>query len=614
MTRLGRPGPEVLVAAAALAGVLGGLALRWTGREQAADLLWAAVTAALLVPLTLSVVRSLLRRDLGVDAIALVAMATALGLGEFLAGAVVALMLSGGNALEAAAGRRARRDLAMLVSRAPRTARRVTPDGIDEVPVDDVLPGDLLLVRAGEVVPVDGRVDDEPAVLDESALTGEPLPVTRRAGDDVRSGVANAGEAFHLLATRPAAESAYAALVRLVAASEGHRAPFVRMADRYAAVLLPVTLAVAGGAWLASGDPVRALAVLVVATPCPLILAAPIAYVSGVSRAARRGVILKGGVVVERLGEVRTVLLDKTGTLTAGHPALDRVEATDGVAADEVLRLAASVEQHSAHVLAAALVSAARARGMALAAPTGISQEHGQGIEGTVEGRLVTVGSEAWLRGRGVPVPPSDDAGGPGTGGEVLVGVDGAPAGRIRMSDHVRPDAAEMVAGLRRAGVAQVAMVTGDRRDVAEAVAARVGVDRVWAECSPEDKLGVVREVRADPARAPVLMVGDGINDAPALAMADVGVAMGAAAGATVASEAADAVVLVDRVDRVADAIRISRRASGIARQSVLWGMGMSFAAMGLAAAGYLSPVAGALLQEAIDVAVILNALRALRA
>jgi heavy metal translocating P-type ATPase len=604
----------VLVAGAALAGVLCGLLLSWTGRGTAAGVVWAAVTAALLVPLTLSVARSLLRRDLGVDAIALVAMATALALGEYLAGAVVALMLSGGNALEAAAGGRARRDLARLVSRAPRTAHRVTQRGLEEVPVDDLAPGEVVLVRAGEVVPVDGRVEGGVAVLDESALTGEPLPVTRRAGQDVRSGVANAGEAFRLRATRQASESAYAALVRLVEASERHRAPFVRMADRYAAVLLPVTLLVAGGAWMASGDPVRALAVLVVATPCPLILAAPIAFVSGVSVAARRGVILKGGVVVERLGRVRTVLLDKTGTLTVGHPAVDAVEPRDGVDAGELLRLAASLEQHSSHVVAGALVDEARSRGAALSDPVDVHQEHGRGIEGRVDGRRVTVGGPGWLESRGVAVDAGDRDGDGDGDARVLVALDGVAAGRIRLADHVRPDAAEMVARLRRSGVRHVAMVTGDRREAAEAVAARVGVDRVWADCDPAAKLEVVRRVRADPDLSPVLMVGDGINDAPALAMADVGVAMGAVAGATVASETADAVVMVDRVDRVADAIASSRRAAGIARGSVVAGMGLSLAAMGVAAAGYLTPVAGALVQEAIDVAVILNALRALRA
>ncbi len=610
------PRREYLAAGLALAGVVLGLLLHQVGREQEGDALLAVVTAALLVPLTWEVLRSVLRGDVGVDAIALVAMATALGMREFLAGAVVALMLSGGNALEAAAGRRARRDLEGLVSRAPRVAQLVTPDGIHEVPVEAVRPGDALLVRSGEVVPVDGRVEGDAALLDESALTGEPLPVAHEAGDPVRSGVANAGDAFTLRATRPASESAYAALVRLVSAAETQRAPFVRLADRYAAILLPVTLAVAGLAWAISGESIRFLAVMVVATPCPLILAAPIAYISGVSRAARRGVILKGGAVIERLGDTRTVLLDKTGTLTSGAPRVERVEVLGDLPETDVLRLAASVEQHSAHVLAGALVAAARRAGIDLTVPTEVRQEHGQGIAGIVGGRRVTVGSAMWLRANGIDpdglVTAATDGDGVDHGG-VLVGVDGHAVALLHVTDPVRSDAPEMIRRLREAGVAHIAMVTGDRRAVADQVAMDVGIERVWAECSPEDKLAVVREVRATPGAAPVVMVGDGINDAPALAMADVGIAMGTA-GATIASETADAVVMVDRIDRVAEAIRVSRYASGIARQSVKAGMTLSFVAMGFAAFGFISPVAGALIQEAIDVAVILNALRALRA
>ncbi len=611
--------PEVLVALAALAGVATGLVLAAVGQDTAANVVWGVVTGALLVPLTWSVVRTLLRRDVGVDAIALVAMAGALALQEFLAGAVVALMLAGGNALEAAAGRRARHDLEALVSRVPAWAMRQGDDGrFERVPADEVQPGDVLLVRAGEVVPVDGRVLDVPALLDESALTGEPLPVERMPGDAVRSGVANAAEAFELVATRPASESAYAAIVRLVSEAEGQRAPFERMADRYAALLLPVTLVVAGLAWALSGDPVRALAVLVVATPCPLILAAPIALVSGVSRAARKGVVLKGGVVVEQLARTSAVLLDKTGTLTTGQPEIEHI-ATAGAGdadADDVLRLAASLEQHSAHVVAGALVQAAHRDALPLDRPAGVHQVHGQGIEGTIDGHRVTVGSAQWLRDNGIDPRSLLDARGAHAGngrGMVLVGVDGAPAGLIVLADPIRPDAREMIARLHAAGVQEVAMATGDQRDVAEAVAAELGIDVVHAECSPEDKVAVVAAMRQGEGRRRVAMVGDGINDAPALARADVGVAM-STPGATVASETADAVVMVDRVDGVADAIVTSRRASAIARQSVVGGMLMSFAAMGFAAFGYLSPVAGALLQEGIDVIVILNALRALRA
>jgi heavy metal translocating P-type ATPase len=605
-----------LLALVSLGALAAGALLHLAGLPGAGSIVWAASTAAILGPLVASVIRSLLRRDIGVDAIALVAIASALALGQYLAGAVVALMLAGGNALEQYASRRARRELTRLLERMPRVAHRRSGDVIEEVPVEDLHPGDLVIVRAGEVVPVDGVVASSAAVLDEAALTGEPLPVGRARGAEVSSGSANAGDAFDLQATRLAAESAYAGIVRLVHHAETERAPFVRVADRYAAVFLPVTLAVAGLAWGLSGDSMRFLAVMVVATPCPLILAAPIAFIAGVSRAARRGVIVKGGGVIERLGEARSVLLDKTGTVTLGLPSVDRVVAFDGIAQNELLRLAASVDQLSAHVLAEALVHDAEHRGLVLTAPHGVEEGHGQGVEGIVDGRRVAVGSSAWLHVRGYEgaerAARALDGGLDAGMARILVGVDGELAGAVVMGDRLRDDAATLVASLRDAGIRHVAMVTGDRAAVADAVGAALGLDRVYAEQSPEDKLEVVRRLRATSDLRPVVMVGDGVNDAPALALADVGIAMGAA-GATVSSETADAVIVLDRVDRVVDAIRIGGRSLGIAKQSIVVGIGLSLVAMAAAAAGLIAPVAGALLQEGIDVAVIANALRALR-
>ncbi|MGZ8707617.1 MAG: heavy metal translocating P-type ATPase [Gaiellaceae bacterium] len=598
-----------LTASTALVAVLLGLSLYVAGMHRPADLLWAATTAMLLVPLTFSVLRSLLRRNVGVDAIALVSMAGALVLGEYLAGAVVALMLAGGNALEESANRRARRELTALVERAPRSALLRRGDALVEVPIEEVAADDVVLVRAGEVVPVDGMVESDEAIVDESALTGEPLPVTIHRGGPVRSGTAAAGDSFELRALRPAAESVYAALVRLVEQAEQQRAPFVRIADRYALFFLPATMVVAAIAWVVSGDPVRALAVFVVATPCPLILAAPIALMSGLSRAARVGVVVKGAGTIERLGETRSVLLDKTGTITLGHPELDRVVATNGFPADQTLRLAASLDQLSAHPLAKALVAGAEAGNLMLAVPTHSEEVFGRGVHGTVEGHDVLVGSASWLREHGIET--SVPAGLDGGAAKVLVGVDGTLAGVALIGDRLREESSELVERLRAVGIRHVALVTGDKRLVADAIGKTLGVDRVYAEQTPDQKLEVVRAVRSRPDLRGVVMVGDGINDAPALALADVGIAMGSA-GATVSSETADAVILVDRVDRVADAIRIGRRSLYLARQSVLAGIGLSLVAMGVAAAGYLPPVEGALVQEVIDVGVIVNALRAL--
>lgn len=605
-----------VLAVVTLAAIVLGLVLQGAGHDDAADLLWAATVAAMLVPLTWSVASTIIHGRVGVDAIALVAMAGALALGEFLAGAVIALMLAGGNALEVAANRRARRELTALLARAPAVAHRRDGDTVEEVAVDALMPGDVAIVRSGEVVPVDGIVASGPAVLDEATLTGESLPVGRAAGEAVRSGAVNAGAPFDVRATRPASESAYAALVRLVEHAQQERAPFVRLADRYAALMLPATLLIAGAAWIASGDAVRALAVVVVATPCPLILAAPIALVSGISRAARRGIIVKGGGVIEQLGRARSALLDKTGTLTLGTPRIAHVVMSDGVPERDLVRLAASLEQLSAHVLAEAIVEEAHERGMELAFPAGVSEEPGAGIAGEVGGRRIMVGSGAWLRANGIDVPPD---GRDGTDGDdpglarVAVAIDGRHAGTIVMADHLREDAPGLVAKLRAAGIRHVAMVSGDHLSVAEGIGRELGMDRVYAEQSPQDKLEVVRAVRAQPELAPVLMVGDGVNDAPALAMADVGIAMGTTA-ATASSDTADAVITVDRIDRVAEAVQIGRRSLGIATQSVVVGVTLSFGAMLVAAAGYIDPVEGALLQEAIDVAVILNALRALRA
>ncbi len=606
-----------ILASLALAALIAGALLHLAGWGAAAQALWRAVVAVLAAELALEVAHTVLvEHGLGVDTIALVAMVGALALGQELAGLVIGLMFSGGAALEAIASRRARRELTALVQRAPKVAQLRVDDRLEEVSVEAVQIGDVIVVRTGEVVPVDGTVRTAEAVVDTSALSGEPLPVTLKQGMPILSGSANAGAPFDVRADHPAAESAYAALVRLVEQAQTQRAPLVRLADRYAGFFLPATLLVAGLAWAISGDPVRGLAVVVVATPCPLILAAPIALVSGLSRAARVGVVVKGAGAIETLGEARTVLFDKTGTLTVGTPEVREIATRDAWPEDEVLRLAASVDRLSAHVLGEALVDAARDAGLELTLPADVQEDPGQGIAGTVAGRRVLVGSRSFMLAHQVPadeLATSALATTRGSGeAHVTVAVDGHVAGVLVMADDLRPDAVQIVDRLKHEGVRHVAMISGDRRSVAERVGRELGVDRVYAEQSPEDKLAVVRHIAADADLRPVIMVGDGINDAPALAIADLGIAMGAA-GATVSSETADAVITVDRVDRVADAVHAGRRALVIARQSVIAGMSLSLGAMVVAAFGYLPPVAGALFQEVIDLAVILNALRALR-
>jgi heavy metal translocating P-type ATPase len=598
--------PGVLLTATGALLVIGA-ALHLEGAGAPGNLAWIVSGAQGALYAGWSVIDSLRHRRLGVDVIALLALVGALLVGEYLATAVISLMVTSGQTLETWAAGRARRDLQALLERAPRAAHRYRGDALETVTVDEVLPGDLLLVASGELVPVDGTLCGA-SVLDESALTGEALPIERGLGDPVRSGVVNAGRPVDVRATTRAADSTYAGIVRLVADAESSPAPFVRLADRYALWFLVLTLTVAGAAWAVAGAG-RAVAVLVVATPCPLILGAPVAFVSGLSLAARRGIVVKGGGVLEHLARCRTLLFDKTGTLTSGRPALAAIVDSGSLPSLEVLALAGSLDQVSPHVLAAAVVQAARGRGCELVLAEDVEEVAGRGIRGTVGGRRVALGKAEWVGVTGMPrwaraarrMAQLDGA------LTVFVAVDDCPAGVLVFDDPLRPDAARTVRALRRGGIERVVMVTGDRAEVADTVGAVIEADEVLAERSPAEKLDIVRHERR---RAPTIMVGDGINDAPALALADVGVAMGAR-GATASSEAADVVLTVDRLDRVGEAVTLARRTRRIALQSVIAGMAMSVVAMAAAAAGLLPAVWGAILQECIDVAVILNALRA---
>jgi heavy metal translocating P-type ATPase len=595
----------------ALASLTLGLGSSLAGKSGLAFAMWAAGTLPVIIALLVSMVRDLLAGRLGVDAVAFVSMSAALLLGEGLAAAVVAVMYAGGNMLEEYAVARAERDLKSLVDRAPRIAHRRTDDSVEDVPIEQVAVGDTILVPAGEVIPVDGVISSPGAMIDESALTGEPIPVNRRAGEPARSGTVNAGETFELKATATAGESTYAGIVRMVTAAQTAKAPFIRLADRYALLLLPVTLIVAGAAWFLSGDPIRGLAVLVAATPCPLILAAPAAFIAGVSQAARRGILIKGGGPLEALAHTHTVMFDKTGTLTVGGARLVAIETAPGESPDEVLRLAGSLEQASHHVVATAIVAAAMAKGLKLDMPSNIRETLGSGIEGQIGGHAVKAGSHQLVYGsrrledwavRALRRAAWRSA------LSVFVSVDGRSIGALLLGDELRRETPRAIQSLRTAGVARIVMVTGDRTDAAETIAAALDLDAVLANRVPSDK---VDAVAVEQRLNPTLMVGDGINDAPALAKANVGIAMGAR-GASASSQAADVVILVDRLDRVSDAVSIARRTRAIAVQSIVAGMAMSGVAMGAAGLGWLPPVAGALTQEAIDVAVILNALRAL--
>ena len=585
-------------------GLLAG-ALKWPAISDASFLAASVIGLALCIT---SLVGAIRHRRMSVDVLAVIALAGAVLIHEFLAAAVVSLMLASGQLLEARAQRRSARDLSELVERAPRTARIRRQGAVELVTADVIRPGDVIVVGPGEVVPVDGRLMSA-GMFDEAALTGEPLPVERGIDDLVRSGVVNAGSAVDVLATSTAQESTYAGVVRLVQQASATTAPFVRGADRVASYFVPLALLLAGFTWFISGSSVRAVSVLVIATPCPLLLAAPIAIMTGLARAARAGVIVKGGSALERLADGTVLLLDKTGTVTRGHPTVTTVIPAPESEPDDVLTYAASLEQLSPHVLASALVMAARRRGVHLLVGVDVLEVPGCGIKGIVDGHRVRVGKQDWV------------APGPAPGWirqlrrraaldgsmSVCVSVDDEFVGGLTLVDPIRPDAPRMIRSMRRE-LTRIVLVSGDRSDIATAVGRLVGVDQVYAEQDPASKVEVVR---LESKAGRTIMVGDGVNDAPAMAAANVGVAL-AARGASAASEAADVVLNVDRIDALGDAIVIARRSRRIAMIAACVGMGVAGVFMGIAAVGRLTPTAGAVLQEGIDVLAIAIALTGL--
>jgi len=602
---------NVALMAIALLGLVVGVGLWLASRTDLATLVWTAGVLPVLAALVVEIVRSLWRGEVGLDIVAALSMSAALLFGETLAAAVVALMYSGGTFLESFAQGHARREMSDLLSRVPRTATRHRNGALDDVPLDNIAPGDLLLIRQGDVAPVDGTVESAAAMLDPSALTGESMPARLTRGDDVMSGSTNAGEAFDLRATRRAADSTYAGIVRLVTAAQASKAPMApmaRLADRWSLLFLAVTVALATAAWWFTGDPIRAVAVLVVATPCPLILAVPVALVAGLSRAAHFGVLIKGAKPLEALARIKTLILDKTGTLTDGRPQIVSIVTVGDMSEDEILHFAAALDQASKHPIAAAIVTAAQGRGATLPIPQNVVETPGEGVAGTVDGRQVVVGGTAFVAAQ-VGVTNAEIANIEAGSVVVSLGVDGKLMGHIVMADALRAGTSDLLAGLRRLGINRIVLATGDRRAVAEAIIDGLGLDAVRADLTPDQK---VLLVLTEHKNGPVMMVGDGVNDAPALAAADVGVAMGSR-GAAASAEAADVVLLVDDLNRLLPGIEIAQRSLRIALESVVAGIGLSILGMIAAAFGYLTPVQGALAQELIDVAVILNALRALR-
>jgi heavy metal translocating P-type ATPase len=581
-----------------------GIILAVWGAGTAVQWLFSVYALTIAAWQAVGMVRDILRGQWGLDILAVTAIVATVLVGEYVAALLVVLMLTGGEALEDYANRRAKRELDALLTRSPQRAHRLQGERIVDIRADDVRPGDKLLVRPSEIVPVDGTLSSVEASMDESSITGESVPAEKQTGDQVLSGSVNGQLAVEIVASATAAESQYQQIVALVTEAADSKAPVVRLADRYAVPFTVFSLALAGVAWWLSGDPVRFAEVLVLATPCPLLIAAPVAFIGGMSRSARNGVIVKSGGVLEQLARAKTAVFDKTGTLTYGAPSLVAIRPELGFGADELLGVVASAEQYSSHVLAAAMIDAARSRGIRLVEAERASEQATNGVQATIEGRDVVVGKFAFVAEHApdaarTTIEPGELA--------VYVGIDGNFAGTLLASDEVRDNAKATLDRLGELGVRETMMLTGDARATADHIAAAIGITRVRAECLPADK---VNEVAAIAAR-PVIMVGDGVNDAPVLAAADVGIAMGAK-GATAASESADAVILVDDLSRTAKAVEIGRDTVRIALQSIWLGIIVSVALMSVAAFGVIPATVGALLQELVDLATILAALRAI--
>jgi len=599
-----------LLPAAALLALLAGLMLHLAGAESLAS---AVVISGLVLtgaPVAWHTIRRVIAGQWASDLIALLAIVTALLLDQPVAGLVIVLMQSGGEALERYAAGRASDAIRALEAAAPRVAHRIEHDTVRDLAADDIAAGDLLLVRPGELLPCDAVVESGRSHVDASRLTGEPVPVSAKSGTRLLSGSANGEGTLTVRALATASESQYAHIVALVRSAQASKAPLQRLADRYASWFTPLTLAVCAVVYLLTGDALRVLAVLVVATPCPLILATPIAIIGGINHAARRQIIVRAGEVLERLERVDVAVFDKTGTLTIGRPSVSAVRSCDGVPAIEVLRLAGGLEQASGHLLARTLVERASSELGTLPMPAHVVESAGRGVTGVVDRHQVTVGAPSFVREH---CALDGDIGSSGADGAALVAyvaIDGRLAGTVEYADRVRPEAAEALAELRSLGLQRTMLLSGDRPSNARGAAAAAGIHEVVADLLPEGKVEIVR--RLVTAGDAVLMVGDGTNDAPALAAATVGVAL-AGHGGGVTAEAAGVVVLADDLRRVPEAIRIARRAMRVARQSIWLGLTLSGIAMALAAVGIIPPVTGAVLQEVIDVASILNALRASR-
>ncbi|WP_430604443.1 cadmium-translocating P-type ATPase [Enterococcus sp. DIV1368b] len=563
-------------------------------RPRLAFMIIAITGGTLAFLMFVEMIKTLRSGKYGVDILAITAIVATLLVNEYWASLMILIMLTGGESLEDYAQKKAGQELQSLLDNTPRTAHKLQGDQQLDVAVDTLEIGDHLVIKPGEIVPADGRVIMGESTFDEASLTGEAKPMSKKVGDELMSGSVNGDSSVKMVVEKRAEDSQYQLIIKLVEESKEKPARFVRLADRYAVPFTLIAYVIGGIAWWVSGDPVRFAQVLVVASPCPLILAAPVALVAGMSRSSKSGIVVKTGTAVEKLAETKTIAFDKTGTITKGILEVTGVAPVDGFSEVELLRVAASAEQGSAHILARSLVQAVPQ----LLPVTDLKEISGQGITATVDGMQVKVGNARFID---VPEAKTDTT-------AIYVAIDGKYAGTIYFSDTIRPEASKTIANLKAQGITDLLMVTGDGRTVAEAIAEEVGLTEVHARCLPQDKLTILTSIPKE--KRPVTMVGDGVNDAPALTVADVGIAMGAH-GSTAASESADVVILKDDLERVAEAVMISRETMKVAKQSVLIGIFVCVFLMIVASTGVIPALFGAMLQEVVDTVSILSALRA---
>lgn len=589
----------------ALAALIIGLVLELVGAHTAAHWVLSVVALLEVLPMLANMWHDLRSGRYGIDILAATAIIASVWLGEYWAAIVIVLMLTGGEALEDYAQHRARSELDTLLKHAPHKANVLRKGKLVEVPVDEIRKGEKLLVKAGEVVAVDAVIIEGTASFDESSLTGESLPQAKSIGDKLLSGSINIDGPVTARAEAIAEQSQYQQIINLVRAASANQAPFVRLADRYAVPFTIIAYAIACTAWLIGGDPTRFLQVIVVATPCPLLLAAPIAVISGMARASRFGIIVKTGLALERLAEARSIAFDKTGTLTEGLPSVSDIQTFNGASKEEVLAYAAGLELGSNHVIAKAITTEAATKKLKVQKAKHVKEISGLGLEAQVKGQQILVGRNTLLTDRGIKIPSKLLNNSIGKTA-VYVSRDSTLIGVIRLSDAIRPESQETLRQLHSMGLREITMVTGDNQATAEKIAGELGIDRVRAEAMPADKLKVVDQAK----QRPIVFVGDGVNDAPVLTAADVGIALGAR-GSTAASESADMVIMLDDFSRVATATEIAKQTFSIAKQSIFIGIGLSVGLMLIYATGKFSPLSGAIVQEGVDVFVIFNALRA---